>query len=1147
VVTRPEIGVNTDPIDLPSVADDTDLPDSNSLNESTISESPSKLSDRLRVKRPSVDRRDPIMAARSLVQSATQLSQTAGGQTSDAIKRLERSVNAFDAYALAAGRADEAHVTLMRELRDAQRNLEESAGTLRQLTATNEELRSYLTKIGTAYDRAQKRLRDLENRDAQQTVTLESELLHSLSAEPDPSLPPEVSALAAMQSISAALEMLSSLGLTDNGVIDEQRDALIQRVEAVKRKLTDGTSLLPGEVETLTHDAQAFLSGLKPDAIARPESEAHEDGVALNADLARVTKARDELADQVKAAKAEQTSLKQEVLRLTNALAAERDIMAGDRERFQAQMKTVRAALDTTGLSPKDANAKLKKQILDMQALMEVSTAERDVFRDRAAASEAALRDSEAMVSELNKVLERQGPGHQEKSMFHDADIEKLREERQADAAMVEQQRQHIEVAMGQNNALRERCAALDQQILQLKRELRAAVQRSDDLTMGITLSPSTVQPKAHPAHVDEKLIQCSLIGTALPARERTPKKRVEFVSVEVSPKVEEEPAVSSSPPSSPTKLLAEEASDDDEPIMMPLDALEDPGPLARPLISTGGPDIPRRPHTAVLVPLSKRSPADPLSEPTEDDYNDGLVGLSGESYYKNNGDDLAPRVPQPLVLKMKKPKISMPPEGRARTQTSRPARPVHMRRTQPASPPEPEELSINGAPQGRRSLTGATVVARPATASTERHAVPPPPEIPAVQVNALAAGPPPTPLSRRERPHLEYREPLPIDKTLEQETPVPIRITLVAPQEPEKKERPVIVSASASGEASSKMGPIPPRSLTQLLWTHALPPLQPPELREARTLIVRLKDQLRKALEKSEQSEVEVVELRQKISELTLLIHRLRLDNIKQRDDVTRKTISYDHVKQRLDICIKEIAMQDDELSRLRKEIAALKRQQAPVNESLLKLRGAEAEKARLEREQQRRLEMAAVAENAKRKASSEEVRNHMDLIISRQRQTVAKLEAQRRMWTEIERKHIMGVLAAMSLLSTSQVKIVREVLPEYSPFAASKVRVLREVLARSKAEREMPDLAVAPKKGWAARPLTYGEKVERIDRVVDPPLTDAEKRLVIRDREPPEIAEKLMKVAEQDEKDSELDGGELSVKRLAVTSFQANDPVGT
>jgi hypothetical protein len=175
------------------------------------------------------------------------------------------------------------------------------------------------------------------------------------------------------------------------------------------------------------------------------------------------------------------------------------------------------------------------------------------------------------------------------------------------------------------------------------------------------------------------------------------------------------------------------------------------------------------------------------------------------------------------------------------------------------------------------------------------------------------------------------------------------------------------------------------------------------------------------------------------------------REDLSQTRDVVKRRNIRFDNTKRRTDICIKEIAFRDDEIMQMKREIVTLKKQRGPVNASLLNIRGEEEEKARLEREHRRMIERAAVAWNAKQNAASDEVGTHLENIIIRQKQTVAKLEAQRQMLSEIERNQLMGVLGAMSLLATLQIKIVEEVLPEYSPFTRSKAIVLRDLPLRS------------------------------------------------------------------------------------------------
>jgi DNA repair exonuclease SbcCD ATPase subunit len=157
-------------------------------------------------------------------------------------------------------------------------------------------------------------------------------------------------------------------------------------------------------------------------------------------------------------------------LRLNTKLAAERDLAASHNKKYRVQMNALRSALDTDGFSSDEATAKLKKQILDLQSLIDEANAERDAYRDRVNENETALRESEAAMALLHKYAENEhqmrAQQRRQKIMFYDVDIEQLQEEREAHAAMVEQQRQHLEVAMDQNKALRARCGALDQQIM---------------------------------------------------------------------------------------------------------------------------------------------------------------------------------------------------------------------------------------------------------------------------------------------------------------------------------------------------------------------------------------------------------------------------------------------------------------------------------------------------------------------------------------------------------------------------------------------------------------------------------------------------------------------------------------------------------
>jgi predicted nucleic acid-binding Zn-ribbon protein len=306
-------------------------------------------------------------------------------------------------------------------------------------------------------------------------------------------------------------------------------------------------------------------------------------------------------------------------------------------------------------------------------------------------------------------------------------------------------------------------------------------------------------------------------------------------------------------------------------------------------------------------------------------------------------------------------------------------------------------------------------------------------------------------------------------------------------------------------------------------------------ELREARLLNSRLRDTLRGTQHKNELLETKAIELKQKISDLTGEVHRLKLNVIKLSDDAKRGRIRLDNLQSRNDICMTEIGARDDIIAKLKRQIFDLRRQQQPINSSLWKLRGAEQQKQRLEQERGRRLELAAVTEKARDNAPSAAVRCYLENLLERQRVSIARLEAQRKMWVEIERNQLMAVLGAMSLLSVSQFETVRRVLPAYSPFSKSRAAQIKYIIDRSKLERQFGDVQVPPIEP-PPKFIGYPDKVAVLQKVTDPPLTTEEKQMVIRQRETPEVERRVVTAAAAEFRRSALGEADIDVTQLVT-----------
>jgi chromosome segregation ATPase len=124
-----------------------------------------------------------------------------------------------------------------------------------------------------------------------------------------------------------------------------------------------------------------------------------------------------------------------------------------------------------------------------MQAMMDVCSSERDMFWSRAEETEQVSRQLEDQIDVLNQqiadleaknsTLYRAGS-----AIFKEVDIVHLKEDQEAHAAMIKDD--ISKTLIDENKALRDRCGALDQRIVPLRKELRSSNDRVDDLTIKV-------------------------------------------------------------------------------------------------------------------------------------------------------------------------------------------------------------------------------------------------------------------------------------------------------------------------------------------------------------------------------------------------------------------------------------------------------------------------------------------------------------------------------------------------------------------------------------------------------------------------------------------------------------------------------------
>jgi hypothetical protein len=965
--------------------------------------------------------------AKSLNRDILRIAKAYGARDMDLPRELGANTDAYDAYITATGTDDESHFSFLKRLKESQKDLENHHSALFKLNVGSERMSTHIRQMADDYAKAQARIVELEGQDAEQAVAMQKELLAQIAAAPEEATVSAVSQLGKVQALKSSLELLAALGLCREAPRFAAQKQLLETILELEQTLTE-KPVDPARIDAVTIQVQDFIGGVSP-----PPSR--EDTEPIKAELSKVRRNRDDLARQLKESKASESVLKQQVAHLAEKAATEKETGQRDVEVLRAQVAGLRQTL--AAQKSEDVTSAMKEQVSQLHLMLDAAISERDVVRGQL---DDAREEVKAVRAKLETV-EIEVPARVAKQeLFRDAEITRMREELAADAKVVALQRQELEAAVGQNRALTERCTGLDQQLIACRKELRQAETRADEALLArprraaaktkLGLSPSICLSLRGPPPAGKVHATAAQLHVIVDVAVQAGGARALAISRSLSISLSRENSSQNLVGAGARVLFDQSSSGAGSPAQTPA-----PG---------RGSGAPTSPREGVGVVTSVASmPSD--NEDTVGDLPD-MTHFENFAFFMR--DDIAQSVHAPLAVRPKKVKrIEEEQQQRIRPRVFKP-------RQRDIQTPD-LDLSVNNAPQGKRTLTGTSCPIKPTVFG------PPPRRSPLTDVlppvDVIVPRLIQTPAPKVTRPLI--REPMNIDRTLEESPVVPVRITLVKEVhlQPEEADEPLIMTSSTT----PGFAPVPRRS-TGPMAVHgdAIPPNEPsPEMKEASKIIHRLREQLRKSQERCEADELELGELRQKISELMLLIHRLRLDGIRQADELARSKIRFENVKQRLDLCFREVGVRDDAIARLKRELLLLRQEQEPIRASMLRLQNAERIRARLEREAEQRRKIALAAENALKGIAEGEARTHLDRLVEHQRTTISRIETQRKHWQEIERNHAMAVLGALSLLDSSQYKTVRGVLPVYSPFVGSRVSLLRALLSRSRERREMDD----------------------------------------------------------------------------------------
>lgn len=788
--------------------------------------------------------------------------------------------------------------------------------------------------------------------------------------------------------------------------------------------------------------------------------------------------------------------------------------------------------------------------------------------------------------------------------MFKDADLERMKEERRADQAITLQHKQAMETALAQHRVVTERCNKLEQKVLSLKQKLRTAEETIDDLNLRLSQLKYNSQKPVQKADKQTQTMNNNEISVA-EAKNKSIGNSNHRLSTNVSTdnfnkgNRTMQKKISSRKIINPNEIKKQE--EEQKEILNDKKEEEITEAQNEPQFEPNQQQTAPTTNEETIEDETFEPNASTMSFNDEDlDTITDLISelpddIRGEYNYT---DDLAPRVHDPIYIPKKKNRKSIVTTAVAPAKTQRirvaPSIAHHFPSSSSLESKKKEReadlqsLSINAQPQGKRMLTGTIGPIKPTASAikplttrsniiydSNGHPIDVGNEddIPIIEstctlpsIDSLSIQSYPLPskdlleqqmkeINKSKQDDNANREefgPYIVDKTLQENPISPLRITLVVHDKEKSNNNannnllnnnynPIVIPVT--NDTKRIVTPLSSYSRPQVLGR---PINKPNDMSETTKIIHKLREKISKLQKSSDQKNMEIVNLKQKVSELTLAIHRLKLDNIRVTDDLKRSKIRNDNVKNRLDICFKEIGIRDDEIQKLKRELIVLRKQVQPVNQQIAKMQNAQREKKRLQHEEEMRKAVAQVAQNALGKAN-DSTKKHLTSLLEHQQVTIARLEAQRRMWAEIEKNHMMGVLSAMSLLSTSQYKTVREVLPSYSPFSSSKVSTLKQVLDMK--NRDYHYSSSLKHSNFGPRPnsntssisnllendnqrnniekmsITYGDKLNAINRVDNPPFTNSEKQLIVRQNEPSDVEQRIVSFVQTEREKNAID----------------------
>ena len=1070
-----------------------------------------------------VDSVDPYTDAVQMMSSNVRFIATFLENEERLSSTITSDINAYESFLRASDLYEESHKSIVEDMRE---NLKGFVTNIDQMNSF--QLRQHkLLKICRMLKRDHLQDEELASQAARQNAVEQLQLQSNMLANINENTTNEADQLMLVQKLENSLQVVASMNFM-NDKETAQHKRLLASVHNYMNELKQGNKIDQSELDKSIISVQDFIVSLKPSF----DQKVNESIMKQTASQVRAAKRQAKHIANEKASvekelgreKLRSEQLIQKIRSLQERLDNQEEMNENTANLYNAQILNMKSLLEQMSKLPNgtegdnDVVSQIRAHVISMQTLSDTALRERDVYKSKCFDAEDRVatleEEKQSLESELYDVkaaldkLELQTRKNAEKWLFHEGDMEKLKQENEITEEAKEKQIEQIEELTQENSRLSKAMDEKDSKIRKLKNKLIGAQAEIDDLSVKLNIGIRT-----------KKIIAKPSIGTQTGIDVRQAATKHKEVRQEAVHKQQQ-----NVPSTKPEAVLATvETSDSDEPQAETVtEAPVHPEEVAPKQVEKSE-DVDTEPVSEfqpvpmpdVAAPEQRDEPATPVQSHFADEEDSDVFDETFLETSRHEGqidliNDRVITVHQPLNWNAKKfKKITtafVTPKKAFRPKTAQ--RPKVSRITHQ---PDTSDLSIGDVTPGRRQLTGTHQKIKPmqTTRVTRKPDVDPgfEPIEAAVQFKPLPATQPPTPSRMTPQPRTFSTE-LPPPSPYEYES---LRITRY---EYEDEEQPQKV----------------PSLIVQPI--QVTPPVSRPQSRpspegsskfeEIHRIVARLRDKIEKLRNQNDSKDKTIDELKRKLTDLIKRNQQLKTTGIRLEEDAKIARLRYDNLQLRFEVMFKELALKEDELSRAHKELTHLRNISVPALSRYNKLQNARGEQLRLLKEKQKQREVLDVAKTALSNAPNEATEKHIRSILENTQRTMIKLEAKREMAKEMEKKHMMAVLGALSLIDE---KPVFNFEKRVSPFRQNRLQIVGPVTRVPEVEELIP---VIERKAERKRPTipSFSKSIEIMDRV-QPPLNEDEKRQLLRGLPSPEVAAKLRKV-EEEMKQSEAFGDE-------------------